>query len=237
MKFKIDVLGFLAMPDESAGLAYSRQHYSLGNALDIITPIDSSGYGQWKHIKNPRGWPWDLKLYDNNYIYDWITEGPHGWSDDPAIGPKSFKKFVQNHMSPQGAMADGLIMFPRFIDTLSNSFERSTRPAQNQYIIFENCLATSPAQSLGPITQRLAGPYLLNHGGDVGEQPTLIHQYEWSDNGIPAREENYYALNWGWVTWKQQTLNLKTLFYETVNQTIANQVSPVAEVKVVFPCF
>src|SRR5580765_1659645 len=94
---KVDVLRFLAMPDQSEKLGYSRQTHSLGNAVDIITPIDDSGYGQWKHVKNPRGWPWDLKLYDEMYVYDWITEGAKGWSEDPNVGPKSFKKFIRNH--------------------------------------------------------------------------------------------------------------------------------------------
>ena len=84
---KIDVLQFLAMPDQSMKMGYSRQTHSLGNAVDIITPIDSSGFGQWKHVKNVRGWPWDIKLYDEQYVYDWVTEGANGWSSDINVGP------------------------------------------------------------------------------------------------------------------------------------------------------
>jgi hypothetical protein len=45
------------------------------------------------YVKNPQGNPWDVNLYDSNYIYQWVTElgvvnGVNHWND-----PASCKKF------------------------------------------------------------------------------------------------------------------------------------------------
>jgi hypothetical protein len=45
------------------------------------------------YVKNPQGNPWDINLYDSNYIYQWVTElgtwnGVNHWND-----PTSCKKF------------------------------------------------------------------------------------------------------------------------------------------------
>jgi hypothetical protein len=232
---QIDVLRFLVMPDESANASCCRQYNAKGeykgDASDIITAVDDSGYGQWKHIKNPQGWPWDLKLYDQNFVYDWITEGADGWSADPDIGPKSYKKFIQNH----GDGEDGLPMFPRYIDSVSNHFVIKIPPELTKYATFSNCKQVGEPVSLGAITQVLNGPFQINHGGDVGTVATLIHQYFWTDGDTPVLEENYYALDFGWVAWKLQR---KTGgFYQITNETIETLVFSVDEVKVVFPCF
>lgn len=240
---KIDVLRFLAFPDVSEGTKYSRQNDARGefkgDAGDIITPIDpESGYGQWKHIKNMQGWPWDLNLYDNHFVYDWVTEGKNGWSSDPNVGPKSYKKFIQNHTNPiTGKFDDGLVMFPRYVDTARNNLITVIPKEQTSYVVFENCKQVGPAVSLGPVIMVLTGPYMINHGGDVGEQPTLIHQYYWINGNVPVLEENYYALDFGWIAWKFQRLNATTGFYEITNQTVQPLIFRVPEVKVVFPCF
>jgi hypothetical protein len=228
---KIDILSFVALADQSAGLPFSRQTHSLGGAFDIVTPIDPvSRYGQWKHVKNVQGWPWDLKLYDEHYIYDWITE------KDWTSGPRAFKKFIQNHLSFTGQLQDGVIMLPRFADSLSAGFNSTTIADQTTYATFENCLQVGPAISLGTISHHLRGPFLIDHAGDVGPQPTYIHQYYWKNNGVPTLEENYYALHYGWVAWKLQTLNQKTGLYETVQTTISNKLVA-GTPQIVFPCF
>jgi hypothetical protein len=233
---KMDVLLFLALADQSAGLPFSRQTNSLSNTFDFVTPIDpASGYGQWKHVKNVEGWPWDLKLYDDEFIYDWVTEGPNGWSPDPNIGPKSFKKFVRNHLKADGSLADGLILCPRYIDSQTNDYAISIADSSTLYATFENCAQVGEAVSLGPVVQRLRGPFLIDAGGDVGSQPTLIHQYEWSNNGVPTREENFYSLNYGWTAWKLQTLGSNGL-YKIVKSTLNRYLIKLAP-KIVFPCF
>jgi len=67
-------------------------------------------------------------------------------------------------------------------------------------------------------------------------QPTLIHSYYWQNNLTPTLEENYYALNWGWVRWSLQEMDAKG-FYRVKNETVSVNWSRVPEVKIVFPCF
>lgn len=237
---KIDVLQFLTLPetgwDSRSG---SARGATKADASDILTPIDpTSGYGQWKHIKNMQGWPWDLKLYDEHFVYDWVTEGANGWSGDPNVGPKSFKKFVGNHSSPDHALLqDGLPIFPRFVDSVTNNYEINTAASQTTYATFENCKQVGVTVSLGPVTHRLQGPFQIDHGGMVGQQPTLIHQYFWNNNGVPTLEENYYAYRFGWISWKLQRQDTTTGFYDVVQVTSEPNIYSVAEVKIVFPCF
>jgi hypothetical protein len=56
-------------------------------------PSDSKIY----YTKNPQGNPWDINLYDSNYVYQWVTEldeynGVNHWND-----PKSCRKFNNGH--------------------------------------------------------------------------------------------------------------------------------------------
>jgi hypothetical protein len=232
---KIDVLEFLAIGQSTR--SKSARGEAKADSADIITAIDASGYGQWKHVKNLQGWPWDLKLYDKEYVYDWITEGPNGWSPDPIVGPRSFKKFIQNHYNIHGVLVDGLPIFPRYVDSVENFHVTDIPSNLTTYATFENCKQQGTSVPLGAVTHRLTGPFQINHGGDVATQPTLIHQYYWSNNGVPTLEENYYALSFGWVSWKLQQQNLTTGLYEIVQITSEPNIYSVADVKIIFPCF
>jgi hypothetical protein len=58
----------------------------------VYTMWDQSGSKVY-YTKNPQGNPWDINLYDSNYIYQWVTElgtykGVNHWND-----PTSCKKF------------------------------------------------------------------------------------------------------------------------------------------------
>lgn len=45
------------------------------------------------YVKDKPGFPWDINLYDSNYVYQWITENV--WTD-----PNTFKKFNNGSGSP-----------------------------------------------------------------------------------------------------------------------------------------
>jgi hypothetical protein len=45
------------------------------------------------YTKGQAGYPWDINLFDNNYIYLWITE--YNWND-----PHTYKKFTYNTNMP-----------------------------------------------------------------------------------------------------------------------------------------
>jgi hypothetical protein len=87
-----DVLSVMMM---DPGLASSYHMEGLTGGLP-----SSYVYTQWDqsqakvyYVKNPQGNPWDINLYDSNYIYQWVTElglsnGVNHWND-----PTSCKKF------------------------------------------------------------------------------------------------------------------------------------------------
>lgn len=233
---RMDILNFLALADQSASLPFSRQTHALGTAFDIVSPIDPvSGYGQWKHVKSQQGWPWDIKLYDNQYVYDWITE--KDWSS----GPRAYKKFVQNHAdSAHLIFADGLIQLPRWIETAGTMFDYDIPAALTNYTTFVDCKQVGKPSSLGNVHQRLRGPFMIDHGGDVGYQPTLIHQYYWVDGAVPTLEENYFAYHYGWVRWELQRMSLSISgLYTAVSTTVSNRLQqvPAGGIKIDFPCF
>lgn len=257
MQTKIDVLRFLSMPDISAKQRYNRQQFGLGSAFDIITPIvplDShggGGYGQWKHVKSydPQpgqgGFAWDFKLYDNDAVYDWITEDT--WQG----GPRNYKKFVQNHRKdmPSGTLLDGVVQFPRWIDPVDCSFDNDCR--DTNYIRYADCKAVTTPRSLGPVHVRLRGPFLIDHGlvdehgVAIGEVPTIIYQYYWSNNptGVPGAaiatlEENAFALDYGWVSWKLQEQDKTTGLYVKKQTTLNNKIVKFTHPYTAnFPCF
>lgn len=212
------------------------QTQSLGGCFDIITPIDPAvGTGQWKHVKNPQGWPWDIALYDNKYVYDWITEV--NWT----AGPRAYKKFIQNHMGATvGVFRDGMIMFPRWVAPSNNVFDLDIEPELTKYATFLDCKQTSPAQSLGLVHQSLRGPFEIDNGGDVGSQPTLIQQYYWTNVkdgvSVPTMEENHYALDFGWTQWNLLELDPVDSLYKLKQSTTSNTLTP-AKPFINFPCF
>src|SRR5438045_3375642 len=59
----------------------------------ISTPkwsVMDSPNSQFYWVKSAQGYPWDVKKYDANLIYDWVTEV--SWTD-----PKNFKKHLRSN--------------------------------------------------------------------------------------------------------------------------------------------
>jgi hypothetical protein len=87
-----DVLSVMMM---DPGLAANYHMEGLTNGLPssyVYTVWDESQTKLY-YVKNPQGNPWDVNLYDSNYIYQWVTEldhwnGVNHWND-----PTSCKKF------------------------------------------------------------------------------------------------------------------------------------------------
>lgn len=238
---QIDVLDYLVMADQSKKLPFSRQTHGLAGYNDILTPIDlASGYGQWKRLKSPAGFPWDLKLYDQYGVYDWVTE--KSWD----AGSRSYKKFVLNHRNQLLAYADGLKMCQRYFTTPFIDSSVYTAKSRTTYKIVTDCVWDGKPNDLGDVSQNFFGPFLIDHGGDVGRQPTLIQHYCW-DGVLGAYgmvEENYYALNYGWIRWTETKFNPATGLYEITknatggpNITITNTLVKRAPSAVDFPCF
>lgn len=225
----IDILSFVCLP-QATTLTSSWSDGSYDS-------IDQAG--KWYRVKNKQGWPWDIKLYDDHFVYDWITE--QNWTS-----PRDYKKFVGNHPDATGKPSDGVKMFPRFV-TLAGAVSPSWVPpvisqivtpsAQTTFRIFTNCKWDNVTHNLGDIEHTLLGPVGFDHGGNVGYVPTLVHQYKWNGKAgvYGVMEENLYALNFGWVRWTLYNAQAGT--WQQANQSIHNQLVPTAPASIQFPCF
>src|SRR6266540_594024 len=64
-----------------------RATYHLEGTSNPLYTVMAPGKFYW--IKGALGYPWDIQLYDSNYVYLWITE--LSWTV-----PQSYKKFTNN---------------------------------------------------------------------------------------------------------------------------------------------
>lgn len=232
----LDVLDFLVLPDKSLNLGYSRQTHGLtgsaGPAWDVVdmTP-DAEGYMKRYRLKTSKGWPWDVSRFSNDIVLDWRTE--QDWTS-----PNDYKQHVANYFDTTiNKYVDGVAMFPRWVRGDYNYIPKSTVAAQTEFRIFINCTWDGQHHFLKDILQVLSGPVVIDHGGTIGMQPTLIHEYYWGGtNGIyTSKEENLYAYRYGWMRWSYSTLNSSGQ-YVIQNMSSRNQLYAVAPPAVVFPC-
>ena len=88
-----DVLSASVLDPELVGQHYHMQGSLNGTqtAYKFTTWIQNEN--KVYYVKNPQGYPWDVNLYDSNYIYQWITEVT--WTD-----PYQYKKFNNGTGSP-----------------------------------------------------------------------------------------------------------------------------------------
>jgi hypothetical protein len=87
-----DVLSVMMM-DPSLASGYHMERITNGLPSGYMYTIWDQTDTKVYYVKNPQGNPWDINLYDENYIYQWVTElddwnGANHWND-----PKSCKKF------------------------------------------------------------------------------------------------------------------------------------------------
>jgi hypothetical protein len=158
-----------------------------GNANPVYTRVDSTRVW-W--VKSAQGFPYDVMPYDADYLYLWWTE--NGWTD-PSVG----KAFVEPiPLAPRQIMM-GLPSCA--IDTIGPEFQT-----------FANC-AASPNQQLKRVKTSVSGPWAIDHGGDVGVQPTIVIAYQWGA-GLTTREQYYLAKGFGLVRWDTAALGADGMY-------------------------
>jgi hypothetical protein len=87
-----DVLSVMMM-DPGLAANYHMEGITGGLPSAYVYTLWQPGQNKVFYTKNPQGNPWDVNLYDSNYIYQWVTElqtlnGVNHWND-----PKSCRKF------------------------------------------------------------------------------------------------------------------------------------------------
>jgi hypothetical protein len=188
-----DLTKWFVMPKNSegfklpSGITYGRDtHHLEGMNLTNNTKVYAYHTDTGKALiftKTPKGFPWDLKEYDNDFIYDSGTE--LGWDN-----PRDFK------------MQDIPIkMCPRFWDGDPTSYQFSQHVAYHEY---RNCIKTVPGD-VGPAYFTLQFIPYMDYKGDIGSQPTILLTYFWGDT--KHREQLFLTFNFGWVKWTHSVRN------------------------------
>lgn len=157
------------------------------------------------YSKTDLGYPWDMKPYDDNWIYDDKTE--LDWTSD--------KDYKQN----------GWPMCPRFWDgDPSWYYYQASAPWKS----FVNCQQNGQGD-VGPVLYSLQGPFNFDFGGMIGPQLTILLSYFWA--GLKNREQLFLTGTYGWPKWTHATLQPNGLYLiDSVslhNQVVQGTVAPV----------
>lgn len=156
-----------------------------GNANPVFTSISpdlgsnfaTTGLFLW--MKSAAGFPWDIKAYDSNYVYDRTTE--LSWTDATA-----FKRFTID-----------LPMSKRCVPV--NLFGGYVRiPASNtNYTSYASCLPTQ-TQNLGYVINSISKPIMISVG-TLGPVKTrfFTYQYSCNSNYYGCKYEEIFSLGYG----------------------------------------
>jgi hypothetical protein len=202
-----------------------RSTYHLQGTSNPVYTVMQSGSFLW--VKSALGYPWDVQLYDNNYIYLWITELSF------AV-PQSFKKFINN----PGKTKTNLPLVPRCA-TAGNP--GSTIDVTNtNYDLQTDCQSScSVTLGLENAINEVWGPYTLTYGGNLpANLKTLVisYRYNCAANTCGDKEEYYLTQRYGLVQWIHWIWIPSLGKYEQVHKTVLNQLVK-GVVKPNFPCF
>lgn len=188
--------------------------YLKGNNNPIYTVVQSNRYF-W--VKNPQGYPWDINLFDDQYIYMWITE--LNWTS-----PRDYKKTAKNWTIPFMKRYAHIGDIVKATDTTID--------------VVQNCQVTS-SLNLGAVQCELHGPFQENLGGPLGMQSTIQIYYRWNGDGkgVFGKLEKYsLAKGYGLVRWMTQNWNPAVGAYDPPSNVSTFNTPVVGTVVPQFPC-
>jgi hypothetical protein len=224
-----DVLSIMMM-DPGLASGYHMEGLTNNLASSYVYTVWDQSQTKVYYVKNPQGNPWDINLYDSNYIYQWVTElgewnGVNHWND-----PKSCKKFNNGN---QNSTSDFSMRWAARCATpggANSSFWNPPPPTTqsnntNYYTYVDEVLQT-PAQNLNyshlrlerassmTITDHRANPPRSFSVTTVPLQYTYSCSVSRNINSCQFREIFDYALDtnvnpvdnikhsYGWIRWR-----------------------------------
>lgn len=211
----IDALTYLVR-DPVAGLA---GHLTAPAAKLPIYPC-LLGSALWD-IKGDKGWPWDSFPFDQQYVYNSVTE--NGWASASA-----FKVWASKSWPGAGG---GIVWMPRFISP--GTWNAPVVTADTTYRTYSDCAHFAAATLGGPVETQVHGPFPVFFGGTLGAQNALVQTYKWGPSYVNM-EVNYYVAGYGRVQW--ELWRLVNGLYVMQQRVAYNTLAPGAAPALAFPC-
>jgi len=223
-----DVLSVMMM-DPGLATGYHMEGITGGLPSSYIYTMWDQSQNKLYYTKNPQGNPWDINLYDSNYVYQWITElqsweGSNHWND-----PRSCRKFNNgsgNSTSDFSMRWSARCASPGGANSTFWNPPPTTQPNNTNYYTYVDQDLQSPGQDLGYSFLKLATTEkmkITDHRATPAETfsiTTLPLEYHYSCsvsgniNSCQSREIFDYGVDtdvnpvdkikhsYGWVRWR-----------------------------------
>lgn len=188
-----DLVRWFMLPSVSAGFklpngqpygieTHHLEGMNLTNNTKTAAYHNDTGKSFWV-TKSKKGYPWDIRSYDDKWICAVLTESNlNGWTN-----PKNFKTEEKWTMLPRYWNGDPSVYV----------FHES-----GIWRDFQNCVQATQG-NVGPLWYTIEGPFQMDHAGDVGVAPTILVSYYWSDG--KHREQLFLTSTAGWQEWTHAT--------------------------------
>ena len=180
------VMGYPNRVDHYMGPGNANPIYS-SISPELLSAFATQGYFVW--TKSVSGYPWDVKTFDTNYVYDRSTE--LNWTD-----PSSFKRFNRD-----------LPLSPRCVP-MSGNRNIGLSPSRSTYTFYSNCNPTQTA-NLGYVLNTITSPATANAGGNLGSVRRRQFKYRYGCNSSYSSctdmEVFSLAYNLGLYDWQHYT--------------------------------
>lgn len=214
----IDVVKWMVMNPVDALTQYLSE--SNANPLVLSTILTTN---QIQYIKSSKGYPYEINPFDDDNVYQLITDSGDSW-----VNSSAFKMFA----SKTWPMAfGGLLWCKRFVDLSILNLSIVTK--DSTYRIYTGCSKYTTLTLNGPIETQILGIFNINFGGDLLTKDALIHTYMWGP-GYSTMELNYYVEDLGRVRW--ETYNLVNGVYLLQKSITYNTIVKGKSPALVMPC-
>jgi hypothetical protein len=202
-----DMLAWMTMRSD-----LSATNHMTGSANPLYTHVASDRFF-W--TKQASGFPWDIQLFDKNYIYLWVTE--LDWQN-----PRSFKAF---RSASRGKF--NLPLVPRWAQ--AGYPGSNVKISDSSYEIHSDC-NTFVTKNLGHVINEVWGPYQESLGGQLPNNlKTLVISYRYSCDAnysnCANKEEFHVAQPYGLVKWQHQSLGPEGTYKPPDNVTYFNHIT------------
>jgi hypothetical protein len=196
------LMGYPDRVDHYMGPGNANPIYSSINP-DLQGDFAAQGYFVW--VKGANGYPWDIKTFDADYIYDRSTELI--WSD-----PTSFKRFKQD-----------LPISPRCVSVKTGAPQIKIPSSASTYRFYSNC-APYKAKNLKYVLNSITKSSVVNAGGNLGQIRARQFRYQYGCDSSYSNctdlevfslgyeiglyhWRHYVAQNGSWVLQRESVIN------------------------------